>query len=143
MSDLSAFFAENALKVEHVFYPASARFLGEDGKKPMLWEIKTITATEDEDLRKDCTKRVPVPGRKNQYQRETDYNMYLGRLAAACTVFPNLNDTSLQNSYHAMCAEALLKAMLTPGEYADYIQKVQEVCGFDATLQDEVDEAKN
>ena len=42
-----------------------------------------------------------------------------------------------------MGADALLKAMLTPGEYANYLNKVQEICGFDITLQDEVDEAKN
>ena len=39
--------------------------------------------------------------------------------------------------------EALLKTMLTPGEYAEYLTKIQEVCGFDTTMQDEVDEAKN
>ena len=33
--------------------------------------------------------------------------------------------------------------MLTPGEYAEYLTKIQEVCGFDTTMQDEVDEAKN
>lgn len=142
MSTLSAFLAENALTVEHVKFPASVRFLDEN-KKPMLWEIKTISATEDEALRKTCAKRVPIPGKKNQYQRETDYDMYLGKLAVACTVFPDLNNAELQNSYHVMGGEALLKAMLTPGEYADYIQKIQEVCGFDTTLQEEVDEAKN
>ena len=42
-----------------------------------------------------------------------------------------------------MGAEARLKTMLTPGEYADYVLKVQEVCGFDTPLQDEVDDAKN
>ena len=109
----------------------------------MEWEIKTITATEDEALRKACAKRVPIPGKKNQYQRETDYDMYLGKLAVACTVFPDLNNATLQGSYHVNGGEDLLKAMLTPGEYADYVQKVQEVCGFDMTLQDEVDEAKN
>ena len=139
---LSASLAENALTVDHIKFPASPRFLDEK-KKPMLWEIKTISATEDEALRKSCAKRVPVPGKKNQYQRETDYDMYLGKLAVACTVFPNLNDKGLQDSYKAMGAEALLKAMLTPGEYAEYVSKVQEVCGFDTTLQDEVDEAKN
>lgn len=138
---LSAFFAENALPVEHVKYAASNRFLGEDGK-PVEWEIKTITGTEDEALRKECAKRVPVPGRKNFTQRETDYDAYLGKLAVACTVFPNLHDKALQDSYHAMGAEAVLKAMLTPGEYIDYIQKVQEVCGFE-NFQEEVDEAKN
>lgn len=138
---LSAFFAENALPVEHVKYAASNRFLGEDGK-PAAWEIKTITGTEDEALRQSCAKRVPVPGRKNLTQRETDYDAYLGKLAVACTVFPNLHDKALQDSYHAMGAEALLKTMLTPGEYTDYLYKVQEVCGFE-TFQDEVDEAKN
>jgi len=139
---LSAFFAENALPVEHVKYAASNRFLGEDGK-PVEWEIKTITGTEDEALRQSCAKRVPVPGRKNLTQRETDYDAYLGKLAAACTVFPNLHDKALQDSYHAMGAEALLKTMLTPGEYIDYLQKVQEVCGFETALEEEVEAAKN
>lgn len=140
--NLSAFLAENALAVENVKFAASKRFMGDDGK-PMEWEIKAITGTEDEALRKSCAKRFPVPGKKNQYQKETDYDLYLGKLAVACTVFPNLNDKELQDSYKVMGAEALLKTMLTPGEYADYLTKVQEVCGFETTLQDEVDEAKN
>ena len=140
--NLSAFLAENAFSVENVKFAASKRFMGDDGK-PMLWEIKTITGTEDEALRKSCTKRVPIPGKKNQYQKETDYDMYLGKLAVACTVFPDLNNKELQDSYKVMGADVLLKTMLTPGEYADYVQKVQEVCGFDTSLQDEVDEAKN
>ena len=139
---LTAFLAENAFAVENVKFAASKRFMGDDGK-PMLWEIKTITGTEDEALRKSCAKRVPIPGKKNQYQKETDYDMYLGKLAVACTVFPDLNNKELQDSYKVMGADVLLKTMLTPGEYADYVQKVQEVCGFDTSLQDEVDEAKN
>lgn len=146
--NLSAFLAENAIAVENVKFAPSKRFLSDEldekgKKKPMEWEIKTITGTEDEALRKACAKRVPIPGKKNQYQKETDYDMYLGKLAVACTVFPDLNNKELQDSYHVYGAEALLKTMLTPGEYADYVQKVQEVCGFDTTLQDEVDEAKN
>jgi hypothetical protein len=70
-------------------------------------------------------------------------NLYLGKLAVACTVYPNLNDKALQDSYKVMGAENLLKTMLTSGEYAEYLQKVQEVCGFDVPLQDEVDDAKN
>jgi hypothetical protein len=139
---LSAFLAENAVPVENIKFVASKRFLGEDGN-PIPWEIKTITGTEDEALRKSCAKRIPVPGKKNQYQKETDYDLYLGKLAVACTVFPNLNDKELQDSYKVMGADALLKTMLTPGEYAEYLTKIQEVCGFDTTMQDEVDEAKN
>ncbi len=140
---LSAFLSQNALKVENVKLAVSKRFVDADTKKPVEWEIKAITSTEDEAIRKSCAKRVPVPGKKNQYQKETDYDMYLGKLAVACTVFPNLNDQALQDSWKVMGAEALLKTMLTPGEYAEYLTRVQEVCGFDTTLQDEVDEAKN
>ncbi len=139
---LSAFLAGNALRVENEKYVASKRFLDENGQ-PIAWEIKAITGAEDEALRKSCTKSVQIPGKKHQYQRETDYNMYLGKLAAVCTVFPNLQDKQLQDSYGVMGAESLLKTMLTNGEYADYLAKVQEVCGFETSLQDEVDEAKN
>lgn len=142
MMGLSAFLAKNAIKVDNVKHVVSTRFVDEN-KNPIAWEIKAITGSEDENLRKSCAKRVPIPGKKKQYQKETDIELYLGKLAVACTVFPNLNDAELQNSYGVMGAETLLKTMLLPGEYADYLIKVQEVCGFETTLQDEVDEAKN
>lgn len=163
--NLSAFLAQNALPVESVKYVLSPRFLSDtpeldgqgkpivtgkdkDGQpvykmKPMEWEIKAISGTEDEAIRKECAKRVPIPGRKGQYQKETDLDLYLGKLAVACTVFPNLNDAALQDSYHVMGADALLKAMLTNGEYSAYLAKVQEICGFDIPFQQEVDQAKN
>jgi hypothetical protein len=58
-------------------------------------------------------------------------------------VFPNLKDAELQNSYHAMGEEELLTRMLTAGEYADYVIKVQEVCGFEQGFEEEKEEAKN
>ena len=141
MSNLSGFLAQNALPVENIKYVASKRFLDDNGK-PLEWEIKCITSEEDEALRKSCTKRIQVPGRRGQFTQETDFNLYIGKLAAKCTVFPNLNDAELQDSYNVMGADALLKTMLSPGEYADYLLKVQEVNGFQ-TLQEDIDEAKN
>lgn len=142
MANLSGFLAQNAIKVENIKYVASKRLLGDDGK-PLEWEVKCIPSTEDEALRKSCTKRVPIPGKRNQYTSETDYNLYLGRLAATCTVFPNLNDAELQNSYGVMGADDLLKTMLMPGEYADYLTKIQEVNGFEVTFEEAVEEVKN
>ena len=142
MGNLSAFMAQNALKVENIKHCPSNRFVGKDGK-PIEWELTCLTSQEDEELRKFCTKRVKVPGKKNQFTMETDYNLYLGKLASKCTVFPNLNDAELQNSYGVMGDDALLKAMLTPGEYADYLSKVQEINGFDIAFDELVDEAKN
>lgn len=140
--NLSAFLAENAESVENVKHVVSSRFKDENGE-PIPWVIRVISSEEDERLRRLCRKQVQIPGKKNVYVPQTDYDSYAGKLAAACTVEPNLNDTTLQDSYHVMGAENLLKAMLTAGEYASYVNKVQEVCGFDQTFQDEVDEAKN
>lgn len=142
MSNLSCFLSQNAIAAENVKFVASRRFLDEK-KKPVEWELQGITSTEDEAIRKECTRRVPVPGRKGQYTQETDFNLYLGRLAAKCTIFPNLNDKELQDSYHVMGADILLKTMLTAGEYAGYLEKVQQVNGFDVTLTEAVEEAKN
>ena len=142
MGDLSCFLAQNALKTENVKFVASKRFLDQD-KKHVEWEIQAVASTEDEALRKACTKRVPVVGKKGQYTQETDYNLYLGKLAARCTVFPNLAYKELQDSYGVMGADALLKAMLTAGEYANYLEKVQEVNGFDTSMDELVEDAKN
>lgn len=141
MSHLTAFLAQNVMKVENVKYAASKRIV-QDGK-PVEWEIGAITSDEDEALRKSCTKRVPVPGKRNVFIPETDFTAYISKLACRCTIFPNLNDQELQNSYGVMGAEALLKVMLTPGEYADYLTKVQEINGFNVPLEEAVDEAKN
>lgn len=142
MSNLSAFLSQNAVKEENVKYVASKRFLDADGN-PMEWEIKSITSKEDEALRKSCTRKVQVPGKRGQYTQETDYSTYVGKLAATCTVFPNLHDKELQDSYGVMGDDTLLKTMLKPGEYADYLNKVQETNGFEASMEELVDEAKN
>lgn len=142
MGNLSAFLSQNAVKVDNVKHAVSKRFLDKEGKS-IEWEIQCVDSAEDEVLKKECTKRVPIPGRRGQYTQETDYNLYLGKLAAKCTVFPNLDDAELQDSYKVMGADKLLKTMLTPGEYTDYLVKVQEVNGFEITLEDAVEEAKN
>ena len=142
MSNLSCFMAQNAIPVENVKFVASKRFVGAD-KKPMEWEIRCISSDEDEALKKACMRRVPMPGKKGVFTPETDYAAYSGKLAAACPVFPDLNDAQLQDSYRVMGADALLKKMLMPGEYNEYLLKVQEINGFDVAMDDLVAEAKN
>ena len=142
MSGLSAFLSQNAIKVENVKYVVSNRFIKKDGT-PEEWEIRAITGTEDAALRKECTKQKPIPGRKNLFQPQTDYDLYLAKLAVHCTVYPNLNDKELQDSYGVMGAEDLIVKMLTPGEYSDFLEKIQQVNGFDKPFDELVEEAKN
>lgn len=142
MGGLSGFLKQNAVKVENEKIVASKRFL-DGGKKPILWEITCISPAQDEEIRRECTKRVPVPGKKGQFLAEVDADLYMGRLAAVCTVFPDLNDRELQDSYGVMGADCLLKTMLTPGEYAEYLNRVQALNGFDVTMDEAVEQAKN
>ena len=141
MSDFSIFMAGNANQAESVKYVASKRF-AVDGT-PVEWEIKPIDSDLDEALRKECTKRVPIVGKRGQYNQETDTDKYIAKMCVACTVYPNLNDAELQNSYGVKDGMSLLKKLLLPGEYTEYKAKVMEVNGYDMSMDELVDEAKN
>lgn len=141
MGDLSAFLAQNAVQDENIKYIASNRFV-HDGK-PVEWELQGVTSEEDEQIRKTCTKKVQVPGKKGQYTQDFDSEKYLGLLAAKCVVYPNLNAAELQDSYKVMGADAVLKKMLKPGEYQELLKKIQEVNGFNIGMDELVEEAKN
>ena len=141
MSDFAVFMAGNAQKVETVKYVASKRFGTKN--KPVEWEIKPIDSDLDEAIRKECTKKVPIAGKRGQYTQETDTDKYIAKMCAACTVYPNLNDAELQDSYGVKSADALLKKMLKAGEYTEYKAKVMEINGYDMSMEELVDEAKN
>ena len=141
MSNFAVFMAGNANKPETVKYVASKRFVANG--KPVEWEIKPIDTDLDEAIRKDCTKKVPIPGKRGQYNQETDTDKYIGKMCVACTVYPNLNDAELQDSYGVKSADALLKKILLPGEYTEYKAKVLEVNGYDMSMEELVDEVKN
>ena len=141
MSDFTIFMAGNAQKAETVKYVASKRFGTKN--KPVEWELKAIDSDLDEAIRKECTKKVPIAGKRGQHTQETDTDKYIAKLCVACTVYPNLNDAALQDSYGVKSADALLRKMLLPGEYTEYKAKVMEVNGYDMSMEELVDEAKN
>lgn len=138
---LSAFMAQNAKKVDNRKMVVSNRFTDEKGK-PIEWEICCITAGENQKLRKSCMKSVPVTGKRGQYTQEFDNAGYQAKIAARCTVYPNLNDAELQESYGVMGAEQLVSTMLLSGEFDEYVAAILEHNGF-TDMAETVDEAKN
>ncbi len=138
---LSAFMAQNAKKVDNQKIAVSSRFRDENGKA-MEWEITCITAAENQKIRKDSMRNVPIAGKRGQFTQDFDAARYQAKLAAKCVVFPDLNNEELQESYGAMEAESLVSTMLTPGEFDDLIIAITELCGF-TTEGELVDEAKN
>ena len=138
---LSAFMRPNVAEIKNACFAPSPRFVGEDGK-PVEWEIRCISADEYARIRSSCIRQVPVIGKKGQYTQQLDAYTFQARVAAACTVFPDLNDAALQDSWGVTKPEDLVGAMLIGGEFEDYIKEVLRVNGF----KDEtelVDEAKN
>ena len=141
MSNLSCFLAGNVEKRENKKIIVSNRFKDNAGK-PVEWEIRSISADEDNLLRKSCTKKVPVVGKKNQFTQDFDANTYLCKLAVKAVVFPDLNNAELQNSYGVMGAEQLIKTMLYKDEF-DFLTE-QLISNSDTEdVNDLIDEAKN
>lgn len=141
MSDFSAFLAQNKIKQDNIKFVVSKNFV--INGRPIEWELRTLSAGEDEDIRRAATRKVPVAGRKGAYTSELDSNTYLAKMTAASVVYPNLNSTDLQDSYNVKGAENLLRAMLSAGEYVTLSGKVAELNGFDSDTNELVEEAKN
>ena len=141
-ANLNAFLAQNAVKPENRKVEVSKRFRNADGTTA-TFELRAITSKEDEELRKVCTKIRQVPGKPGRVNAELDTDKYLGMLAAACTVEPDLQNAQLQDSYGTMEPDELLKKMLLPGEYVEYLRPVQEINGFDISMDELKKMAKN
>lgn len=140
-NSLSAFLKENKLSVENRKVVVSKSFVDENGN-PIEWEIKKLTAEEDEWVRKEATKKVPT-GKRGQYREELDADLYLLKMCIASVVFPPLMSAELQDSYGVKSGEKLLLAMLDGGEYTDLKTEVIEHNGFDVGMDELIEEAKN
>lgn len=143
MSDIKAFLKQNKEVKENVKVVVSNGFKDEKGK-PIPFEIKALTAMEDEAIRNACMKKVQVVGKKNQYTSELDSNRYVRLLCTNSVIFPNLKDAELQDSYGVSTPDDLLVAMLTAGEFNILAEKVSELSMNKSVITDEdIEEAKN
>ncbi len=130
---LEDFLVENVETIDPVQVVLSPRF-----KAP--FEIKAITENENATIRKGCRKKVKQ--KYGQYTTETDQDLYLVRLVAACTTVPDFKNAQLQQSWGVIGEESLIQKMLTPGEYAELLNQIQLVCGFDLDVEEAKDEIK-
>lgn len=133
---LVAFLKQNKKTTDTVRFAASTAFVDENGK-PVEWEIKPLKSREADKIRSEC----------NSYGKggkvKLDTAKFNRAVAVACTVFPNLNDAELQDSYGVMGAEELITEMLDKdGEFQAYVKKCLEVSGYKNNVE-LVEEAKN
>lgn len=131
--NFKAFLKQNAKQAENKKVFVSDRFVGEDGK-PLLWEVRQLSAGETEELTTACTTI-------KKGKPETDSVKLLFEITARSVVYPDLLDTELQDSYGAMGASDLLKKMLTAKEFAALSKVIDET--FNQEDGDLVEISKN
>ena len=143
MSKFSRFMKANKTVKENTTFPATKSLTDENGK-PLEWVIKPLTTRDNDNIRDDCMREVPVVGKPNMFRPKLDTSKYIAKMICACVVEPDLFDKDLQDSYGVMTPEDLLKEMIDdPGEYQELAAFIQKYNGFDTTLEDKVEEAKN
>ena len=143
MSNLSRFLKQNKTVKKNEKYAPTASLLGEDGK-PLEWEFKHITSKQNEELRENCTIDVQVTGKPNMFRQKLKTSQYLAEMIVASTVVPNLYNKELQESYEVKTPVELLYALVDdPGEFTELEAWIQKFNGFDQTMEDKVEEAKN
>ena len=143
MSNFSRFMKKNKIAKENKTYAATKSLVDENGN-PLLWTIRALTTKENDAIRDECMIEVPVTGKPNVFRGKLLTSKYIAKMLCACIVEPNLYDKELQDSYGVMTPDDLLKEMIDdPGEYNDLVTFVQNFNGFDTTLEEKVEEAKN
>lgn len=142
MSKFSIFMKENKVsKINEKYAPTTS--LVENGK-PIEWEFKHISSKENETLRDACTVEVPITGKPNVYRPRLNTTQYAAKLIVASTVYPDLYDAELQDSYGVKTPEDLLFALVdNAGEYQNLTVWMQKFQGFNKSFDEKVDDAKN
>lgn len=135
-----AFLKTNKIEKQNEFIPVSESFKDEDGNT-ILWEVRQLSNDEMKHIKKTCVKQNR--DKKGNVTVETDTDKMLCLMAATSTVYPDLKNAQLQNSYGVLGECALLEAMLSAGELMAYEQEVNRINGFDISFDDKVEEAKN
>lgn len=143
MSEFSRFMKANKKVKANQKYAPTISLTDTDGK-PLLWEFRHITSRENEELRSSCMIEVPVTGKPNMYRPRLNTAKYLSKMMVASTVYPDLYDEELQDSYGVKTPEDLLYAMVDgAGEYQEFEVWMQDFQGFTKGLDAKVEEAKN
>ena len=143
MSNFAQFMKKNKVVKENVTFAATASLTDEKGN-PVLWTLRPISSKENTELRESCMREIPVKGKPNMFRQKINTGEYITKLLIASCVVPDLYNAELQDSYGVSTPEELLFALIDdPGEYDAFTAFVQKFNGFNVSMEDKVEEAKN
>ncbi len=138
MGDIKAFLQPPVME-ETKKVIISDRFKGADGK-PVPFVIRVISQEINENLVKKATVKTKVNG---QTVKELDNAKYSKLLIDACVVEPNFKDSEICEFYKTMDPLEVPGRMLKTGEYAALVKAIEEINGFNISIEELEEEAKN
>ena len=143
MSKFSSFMKSNKIVKPNEKYVPTTTLTDENGN-PLQWEFKHISSRQNDELREECTVEVQITGKPNLFRPKVNTSKYMAKMIVAATVYPDLYDSELQDSYGVKTPEDLLYAMVDDaGEYQNFTVWMQKFQGFTKTLDEKVNDAKN
>lgn len=143
MSKFSAFMKANKkVKENEKFAPTASLLVQTEHLSDGSSDISVPRRMKE--LRDANTIEVQVTGKPNLFRPKLITSKYLMAMIVKSTVFPDLYDKELQDSYGVMTPEDLVYAMVDDaGEMQDFQLWMQKFQGFTKSLDEKVDEAKN
>jgi len=119
----------------------SRRFVDDKGK-PVPFTLRALPVERVEQLQDECMR--PVKSKQRRGERELDAKRFAARLGIESTIYPAFRAPELLQSYGVTDPVDVVKQVLSlPGEYAEWINAVQRINGFDEDFEELVDDAKN
>ena len=141
MSNIKHFLKANKKVKGNTFYVASENFLDDKGN-PLKWEIKPLSAKDNERIKDECTTIIETKGYKAR--PKIDVKLMQAKQIVSSVVFPDLLNAELQDSYGVNEPEELLFAILDEaGEYQNLVQFIMKFNKLDVSLDEKIEEAKN
>ncbi len=107
------------------------RFVDENGKD-MPFEIKTFAANKHDKIRSEAS--------KGEYFKASEYNT---KIVVEGCVYPNFKNTESIKSRGLHTPEEFVRDVLLPGEIDILSLEIQKLCGYNVSINDLIEEAKN
>ena len=138
--DMSAFMKGKAKQLPEEEKVITQMYLDEKGE-PIPFRFRAASTQTIDAIRGDCT---IVKFTKGQKIERFDKERFACRVAIETTVFPDFKNAELMKSYgHIDPVDTAREILNLPGEYATWIEACFKLNGFDDTVEDLVEEAKN
>lgn len=140
VQDLSFFMPSRAKQVEVEEAPISKRFTDEEGNI-IPFKMRPITTERIDQIESLNTRKTRF---RNQQQEKVDYARFIAQVAVETTIYPDFRSEELRQAYKTEDPIEVAKSVLhVGGEYANWISKASEINGFNDTLEDLEEAAKN